>query len=77
MSTIQFAAQHNAEANRQREKAARYFQASLIAIGNANEARSQGDYIKGAWFDTKAEFYADKSDDTFAAALTAARGVKS
>jgi hypothetical protein len=75
MSTIQFAAQHNADANRQREKAARYFQASLIAIGNANESRAQGDYIKAAWFDAKAEFYADRSDDTFAAALTAARGL--
>jgi hypothetical protein len=75
MSTIQFAAQHNAEAEAERKKAARYFQASLIAIGNANEAREHGDYIKAAWFDAKAEFYADRSDDTFAAALTAARGL--
>jgi hypothetical protein len=74
MSTIDFIAGHNADANRQREKAARFFQASLIAIGNANEAREHGDYIQAAWFDAKAEFYADKSDDTFAVALTAARG---
>jgi hypothetical protein len=75
MSTIAFIAGHNAvspEAEEHRKKAVRFYQAHMLAVQNFNDASNP---IEREWYGARAEWYAEKSDDSFAAALSAARGL--